>query len=78
MPLGASAILFGVLWTAGMLWWNGPLDAPPADPPNGVPFCEIDPPLEPLVDMFVLITLTSCPQILRASHLSSPLRPSWS
>ncbi len=28
MPLGASAIVFGVLWTAGMLWWNGPLDTP--------------------------------------------------
>jgi len=27
MPLGPSAIVFGVLWTAGMLWWSGPLDA---------------------------------------------------
>lgn len=26
MSLRLSAILFGVLWTAGMLWWNAPLD----------------------------------------------------
>jgi hypothetical protein len=26
LPLPAAAILFAVLWTAGMLWWNAPLD----------------------------------------------------
>lgn len=28
MSLRLSAIMFGVLWTAGMLWWSAPLDAP--------------------------------------------------
>jgi hypothetical protein len=26
MPLPAASVLFAVLWTAGMLWWNAPLD----------------------------------------------------
>jgi hypothetical protein len=25
MPLPAAAILFAILWIAGMLWWNTPL-----------------------------------------------------
>jgi hypothetical protein len=25
MPLPAASVLFAVLWTAGMLWWNAPL-----------------------------------------------------
>lgn len=28
MSLRLSAIIFGVLWTAGMLWWSAPLDVP--------------------------------------------------
>jgi hypothetical protein len=28
MSLRLSAIMFGALWTAGMLWWSAPLDAP--------------------------------------------------
>lgn len=28
MSLRASAILFGVLWTGGMLWWSAPLNVP--------------------------------------------------
>ena len=28
MSLQASAIMFGVLWTAGMLWWSAPLELP--------------------------------------------------
>lgn len=27
MSLGLAAVMFGVLWTAGMLWWSAPLDA---------------------------------------------------
>ncbi len=27
MPLPAASVLFAVLWTAGMLWWNAPLQA---------------------------------------------------
>jgi uncharacterized protein (DUF2062 family) len=27
MSLPLSSLLFAVLWTAGMLWWNAPLDA---------------------------------------------------
>ena len=26
MSLRLSAVLFGVLWTVGMLWWSAPLD----------------------------------------------------
>lgn len=26
MSLRQAAIMFGVLWTAGMLWWSSPLD----------------------------------------------------
>lgn len=26
MSLRMAAIMFGVLWTAGMLWWSRPLD----------------------------------------------------
>jgi hypothetical protein len=26
MSLRTSAIIFGVLWTMGMLWWNAPLE----------------------------------------------------
>ena len=28
MSLRASAIIFGVLWTGGMLWWSAPLNVP--------------------------------------------------
>ena len=28
LSLRISAIIFGVLWTAGMLWWSAPLDGP--------------------------------------------------
>jgi hypothetical protein len=28
VSLRISAIFFGVVWTAGMLWWSAPLDVP--------------------------------------------------
>jgi len=27
LPLKWSAFLYAVLWTAGMIWWDAPLDA---------------------------------------------------
>ena len=27
MPRARLAVMFAALWTAGMLWWNAPLDA---------------------------------------------------
>jgi hypothetical protein len=31
MPFARVAVMFAALWTAGMLWWNAPLNAVETD-----------------------------------------------